>query len=200
MRELRGRRLARRIGLGVLLAFGAVGGLSCVEGPFEPWDPARDDRPYRFLAGAGEGTPLLALTPGRVASDSTLEIDLRLREAPLVAGLAFEIVAEAATVALDSMLDGTYFVPSDQVTIAEFAPVPGNPLRWVGVVAVDSLRPGVGGSGVLGTLRVRRRSASAFLTELRFDTLTTAAYGPDGARLSLGFAAGRVQHTPRPTP
>lgn len=173
----------------------ALVGLSCVEGPFEPFDPSRDDRVFRFLAGGADGVPLTALTPGAVFGDSALDVDLRLRDAPRVAALAFELVLDGPVVTLDTLRDGAFFVPADRVTVLEFASVGAN--RWVGVVALDSLVPGVGGSGVLGTVRVRRTSAVAFESALRFDTTTTRAYDPLGATVAMRFAAGRVVHNPR---
>lgn len=168
---------------------------SCVEGPFAPYDPARDDRVFRFLAGGADGVPLVALTPGAVLGDSALDVDLRLRDAPRVSALAFELVIDGPVVTLDTLRDGTFFVPAARVTLLEFAPAGTN--RWIGVVAIDSLVPGVGGSGVLGTVRVRRTSAATFETALRFDTLTTRAYGPDGVPAAMRFAAGRIRHNPR---
>lgn len=173
----------------------ALVGLSCVEGPFEPFDPSRDDRVFRFLAGGADGVPLTALTPGAVYGDSALDVDLRLRDAPRVAALAFELVLDGTVVTLDTLRDGAFFVPADRITVLEFASVGAN--RWVGVVALDSLVPGVGGSGVLGTVRVRRTSAVAFESALRFDTTTTRAYDPLGATVAMRFAAGRVVHNPR---
>ncbi|MFN0097320.1 MAG: hypothetical protein ACKVS7_01495 [Gemmatimonadaceae bacterium] len=170
-------------------------GVSCVEGPFEPFDPSRDDRVFRFLAGAASGLPLTALTPGAVFGDTALDVDLRLRDAPRVAALAFELVIDGPVVTLDTLRDGAFFVPADRVTVLEFASVGSN--RWVGVVALDSLVPGVGGSGVLGTVRVRRTSVVAFESALRFDTTTTRAYDPAGATVAMRFSAGRIVHNPR---
>lgn len=180
----------------LIVAFSVIFlGISCVEGPFEPFDPSRDDRVFRFLAGGADGVPLTALTPGAVFGDSALDVDLRLRDAPRVAALAFELVLDGPVVSLDRLRDGAFFVPADRVTVLEFASVGAN--RWVGVVALDSLVPGVGGSGVLGTVRVRRTSAVAFETALRFDTTTTRAYDPTGATVAMRFAAGRIVHNPR---
>ncbi len=197
LRHCGATRLPR--GFACMLALGTALVASCVEGPFEPFDPSRDDRAFRFLAGAADGVPLTALTPGAVLGDSALDVDLRLRDAPRLAALAFELVLDASTVTLDTLRGGTFFVPAERVTVLEFANVGAN--RWVGVVALDSLVPGVGGSGVLGTVRLRRTSAVAFETTMRFDTVTTRAYGPDGTPLAMRFAAGRVRHNPRaPTP
>lgn len=180
----------------LLVLVTALVALSCVEGPFEPYDPSRDDRVLRFLAGGAAGLPLTALTPGATFGDTALDVDLRLRDAPRVSALAFELVLDEPVATLDTLRGGTFFVPAERVTLLEFRSVAAN--RWIGIVAIDSLAPGVGGSGVLGTIRLRRSSAAAFETALRFDTTTTRAYGPDGVAVAMFFAAGRVRHNPRP--
>lgn len=187
------RSLARWLALAGV----AAAGLSCVEGPFEPWEPTRDDRVLRFLAGEATSQPSIGLTPAPFVTDTALDVDIRLREAPRVAAFAFELIVDGTTAELAALREGTFFIPADRVTLLEFAPAPDEPQRWIGLVALDSLTPGVGGSGVLGTLRVRRTSGLAFETAIRFEPERSIAYDEAGEPLTLGFAPGRLVHSPR---
>lgn len=180
-----------------VLAAVALAGLSCVEGPFEPWEPTRDDRVLRFLAGDAASQPSIGLTPGAFVTDTAVDVDIRLREAPRVAAFAFEIIVDGGGAEVAALREGTFFLPADRVTLLEFAPAPDEPQRWIGLVALDSLTPGVGGSGVLGTLRVRRTSNLAFETPLRFEPDRSIAYDDAGEPLTISFAPGRLVHSPR---
>jgi hypothetical protein len=171
-------------------------GTSCVEGPFEPFAPERDQPPLRFVGGAAPNTPFVFLA-GVVQNDSIVRLDVRLRNAPRVSAIVFELALEGNVAVIDSILPGTFFSPVSQVPLVNAAVSPDDSTRWIGVATVPNLSTVSAGSGTIATLVVRRTRQQPFDIAVAFDSTTSRAYGADGLPVVMNWTRGRLIHVPR---
>lgn len=174
-------------------------GTSCIEGPFEPFAPERDQPPIRFVGGAAPLEPFVWLA-GVARTDSTVRLELRLRNAPRVTALAFELVVEGNVAVLDTIIPGTFFQPVDQVPLVNLAPDPDTPGRFIGVATVPDLALASAGTGTIATLVIRRTTTAPFDVAVAFDTLTSQAFGPGGDPIPMNWTRGRLIQVPRASP
>lgn len=176
----------------------ALVGTSCIEGPFEPFAPERDQPPLRFVGGAAPVEPFVWLAPV-ARTDSTVRIEVRLRNAPRVAALVFEFSLDDAVARVDTILPGPWFEPIGQQPLVNLAVDPVDARRWIGLVTLPTLANASAGTGTIATVIVRRTSAQPFDIGFGFDTTTSRAFGVAGAPVAMQWTRGRLIHVPRET-
>jgi hypothetical protein len=181
---------------GVAVAMLSVAAGSCVEGPFEPFAPERDQPPLRFVGGAAPTEPFIWLAPV-ARTDSTVRLEVRTRNVPRLSAIAFELALDADVAAIDTIVPGAFFAPINAQPLVNVARDPENPRRWVGVITLPELTTASAGSGTLATVIVRRTTAEAFDVGVAFDTATSRAVGVGGGVVPLNWTRGRLIHVPR---
>lgn len=181
------------------LAAACLVGTSCIEGPFEPFAPERDQPPLRFVGGAAPLEPFVWLAPV-ARTDSTVRLEIRLRNAPRVAAIVFELALEADVARIDSIIPGGYFAPLGQQPLVNVSVAPDDPRRWIGLVTLPTLASASAGTGTLATVVVRRTATEAFDIGVGFDTTTSRAFGANGAPVAMNWTRGRLIQVPRVVP
>lgn len=174
-------------------------GASCIEGPFEPFSPERDQPPLRFVGGAAPLEPFVWLAPV-ARTDTTVRLEIRLRNAPRVSALVFELSLEADVARIDSIIPGGYFAPLGQQPLVNMSVAPDDPRHWIGLVTLPTLTNASAGTGTLATVVVRRTATEAFDIGIGFDTTTSRAFGPGGIPVLMNWTRGRLIQVPRVVP
>lgn len=193
MSRIRHRRLV------AALCASALIGTSCIEGPFEPFAPERDQPPLRFVGGAAPLEPFVWLAPVS-RTDTTVRLEIRLRNAPRVSALVFELALDADVARIDSIIPGGYFAPVGAAPLVNVSVAPDDPRRWIGLVTLPTLTTASAGTGTLATVVVRRTAAEAFDVGVGFDTTTSRAFGVGGAPVVMNWTRGRLIQVPRAVP
>ncbi|MCU0624358.1 MAG: hypothetical protein MUF53_10945 [Gemmatimonadaceae bacterium] len=191
------RTLRPRLVAALLAA--SLTGTSCIEGPFEPFAPERDQPPLRFVGGAAPLEPFVWLAPVS-RTDTTVRLEVRLRNAPRVAALVFELALEADVARIDSIIPGGYFAPVGEQPLVNVSVSPDDPRRWIGLVTLPTLGTASAGTGTLATVVVRRTVNDAFDIGVGFDTTTSRAFGVNGVPVAMNWTRGRLIQVPRVVP
>lgn len=174
----------------------AAGGIAaCAE--FEPFEPARADAPFRFLASAADG-PAVFLTEVAV-TDTTVRLELRARDVERLTAAAFELAMADSVAVIDSAAAGDFFQPQTPI-VFDLVGSPTSGLRWVGVVGLREFTNDVSGGGLLASLVVRRITDEPFDVRLAFDTARTRLYGQNGQSTPGEAVGGRLVYDPGYTP